>query len=107
MLYLEDLIFPDADLKSWAQLTSEGVCAVRRGLEHQHKGTTGAETVGVAPAGVPQYYCDQTQVHSRELRHMTKEDLRRDRSEDPICNLIKRVLVTKRPPDAAPLGTPE
>lgn len=61
-------------------------------VEHHHKGATGAEAVGVTPAGVPRYYCDVTQVQSQELPQLTKEDMRRDQWEDPLGSLVKKAL---------------
>lgn len=68
-----------------------------QGVEQRHKGATGDEPVGVTPAGVPRYYCDLTQVRSRELLQLTKEDLRRDQREDPMGSLVKKAMIARDP----------
>lgn len=84
-------------LKNWVHLLPGGVRTVCQGVEHRHKGATGAKAVGVTPAGVRRCYCDLTQVRSQELPQLTREDLRRNQHEDPLCNLVKKALLARDP----------
>lgn len=88
---------PSNNARNWVHLTPIGVHAMCQGVEHCHKGAAEAEAVGITPTGVPQYYCDLTQVRSQELPQLTKEDMRRDQWEDPLGSLVKKALIARDP----------
>uniref|UniRef100_A0A8C5QIG0 ribonuclease H n=1 Tax=Leptobrachium leishanense TaxID=445787 RepID=A0A8C5QIG0_9ANUR len=71
----------------WTQLTPDGVQALCQGAEHRVKGAIGAEAIGVMAAGVPELYCNPTQLRSESLPTLSKQDLRADQARDLLIGL--------------------
>ncbi|XP_068118921.1 uncharacterized protein [Hyperolius riggenbachi] len=83
--------------EEWIRLTPEGIQALCQGVEHRVRGAAGAGAVGVSAAGVPDFYCNLTLVKKGGLPILSRQDLRRDQLEDPLCRLTLKALESQQP----------
>lgn len=77
MPYQEGPMTQALHMKSGLQkLILEGIQYLLQ-VEHQARGGIGVQAVGVSIAGVPNYYCDLSQVRDEGLPKLSKKDLKR------------------------------
>lgn len=49
----------------------------------------------VSITGVPQYYCNLSQLRNKRLPRPSKKDLQEQQKRDPLCSLAREALKNK------------